>query len=169
LPIDLFLSLAGISKLSFGHEQRMIAALDDVKKIWRFHFAPNVLEQVERAERISSALHEQDRRSQIAQDFVPQAFWISGAAKRIPEANKTRDRFFKGNVATDSSAHALSDQDHGLRHILSRISQRLAVRGDEQRWGIGPAATFAHVVIIESVNVPNGGESFRPCPHPGMG
>jgi hypothetical protein len=58
LVIDLFLRLAGVSKLPFGHEQGMVAAFDDVKKVRRFHFAPDAFEQIERAERIAGALHE---------------------------------------------------------------------------------------------------------------
>ena len=58
LLIDLLLRLASISKLPFGHEQGMIAAFDDVKKIRRFHFAPNAFEQIERTEWIARSLHE---------------------------------------------------------------------------------------------------------------
>jgi hypothetical protein len=109
----------------------MVAAFDDVKEIRRCHFAPDVLEQIERAKRVTRSLDEQDWRPQIAQNFVPQPFWVAGATERIPEANQTGDRFFESNVATDPAAHAFPDQEHGWRLILPRIAQRLAMRGDE--------------------------------------
>jgi hypothetical protein len=109
----------------------MVAAFDDVEEIRRCHFAPDVLKKLKRAERIARSLHEQDWRPEIAQHFIPQPFWIAGAAERIPEANQTRHRFFKGNVATDPAPHAFPDQDHGLRLILPRIPQGLAMRGDQ--------------------------------------
>ena len=58
LVIDLLLRLASISKLPFTYNQRMVAAFDDMKEIRRFHFDSDAFEQIERAERISSALHE---------------------------------------------------------------------------------------------------------------
>jgi len=109
----------------------MVAAFNEVKKVGRCHFLPDVLEQIERTERIARSLDEQDWRPQIAQNFVPQPFRVAGAAERITEANQTRDRFFKSNVATDPSSHAFPDQDHGLGVIPSRITQRLAMRGDK--------------------------------------
>ena len=45
-------------QLLLGCEKRMVAAFDDMKEIRRFHFAPDALEQIERAERITRALHE---------------------------------------------------------------------------------------------------------------
>jgi hypothetical protein len=100
----------------------MVAAFDEVEEIRRCHFAPDVLEQIERAERIARSLDEQDGCPEIAQNFIPQPFWIAGATERIPEADETRDRFFKSNVATDPSAHAFPDQEHGLRLILPGIA-----------------------------------------------
>ena len=35
-------------------------------------------------------------------------------------------------MTTDSSAHAFSDQNHGLRFILPRSLQSLAMRGDKE-------------------------------------
>ncbi len=107
------------------------AARADVKKVWRSHFLPDALQQIERAKRIARSLHEQDWRPQIAQNFIPHSFWIAGAAERITEANQTGDRFFKGNVATDPSAHAFPDQNNRLGVIPSRIAQRLPMRGDK--------------------------------------
>ena len=100
----------------------MVAAFDDVEEIRRCHFAPDVLEQIEWAERIARSLREQDWRQEIAQHFIPQPFWIAGATERIPEADETRDRFFKSNVATDPSPHAFSDQEYGLCLILPGIA-----------------------------------------------
>src|ERR1700704_3992103 len=109
----------------------MVAAFDDVKEVRRFHFLPDVFEQIEGTEWIARSLREQDWRPQIAQNFIPQPFHVSGGAKRIAETNQTRDRFFKSDVATDPSAHAFPDQDHWLRSILPSIAQRLAMRGEK--------------------------------------
>jgi hypothetical protein len=130
LLINLLLRLGNPSKLTLRHEQRMVAAFDAVKKVGCFHLAPDAFEQIQGAERIARSLHEQDWRPQIAQNFIAQPFRIARAAERIAEANQTRYGFFQSNMATDPAAHALSDQDHGLRFLLLYLAQRLPVRGD---------------------------------------
>jgi hypothetical protein len=109
----------------------MVAAFDDVKKVRRFHFLPDVLKQIELAERIARSLHEQDWRRQIAQNFIPKPFWIAGAAERIPKTNQTGDRFFESNVATDPSPHAFPDKDYRFGLIRPRVAQRLTMRSDK--------------------------------------
>jgi hypothetical protein len=118
----LFLRFTGVFQLRLCDLEGMVAGVNDVKKVGRFHFLPDVLEQIEWAERIARSLHEQDWRPEIAQHFIPQPLWIAGATKRIPEANQTGDRFFESKVATNPAAHAFPDQKHGLRLILSSVA-----------------------------------------------
>ena len=120
--IDLFLRLTRGFQLGLRHKQRMIAAFDDMKKVRRFHFLANVLEEIERAEWVARSLHEQDRRSQVAQHFVAKLVRISGAAEWIAEANQAGHRFLERNMATDPATHALPDQDHWLPFIFSGIA-----------------------------------------------
>ena len=64
--INVFLRFTRRLELAFRHTQRMIATLDHVQKVWRFHLGSDVLEKIRRTERIARALHKQDRRSQSA-------------------------------------------------------------------------------------------------------
>ena len=73
----------------------MIAALDAMQEVAWLHFATNALQEIQRTKRIVGALHEQDRRSQSAQDFIAKFGPITHRAERISEANQTGDIFFE--------------------------------------------------------------------------
>jgi hypothetical protein len=122
LLINLLLRLASPSKLTLRHQQRMVAGFDDVEKVRRFHLAPDAFEEIERTEWVARSLREQDRRPQLAQQFVAKLPRIARATEWIAKANQTRDRFFESNVATDPATHAFSNKNHGLRFVRSRLA-----------------------------------------------
>lgn len=146
----------------------MIAAFDDVKKIRGRHLAPDLFQEFERTKRVAGSLHEQDRRPQFAQYLVAEFGRIPAAAERITEANQTGHRFFEREMAPDAAAHAFTDQDRRLTGVLSRVSEGVAMSGDEQGEGIGAPTILSHVIIIKSHYIPNRGEPFLPGLHPPM-
>src|SRR5437667_8126302 len=52
--------------------------------------------------------------------------------------------------------------------FLARFEKRFAMDCDEFGQGIRSLSAFAHVVIIESLDVPNLGQTLLPVLHPGM-
>jgi hypothetical protein len=52
------LSFAGALQMLLRDEKRMIAVFNYMEEIRRFHFGPDVFEQIERAERIARSLYE---------------------------------------------------------------------------------------------------------------
>ena len=93
----------------------MIAALDDVQKVWRFHLGSNALQQIQRTQRVARALHKEDGRSQRAQNFVAKFCAIAHGAKRIAKTNQAVDFFLERHVTSDTAAHAFADEEKARR------------------------------------------------------
>src|SRR4051794_38514750 len=64
--IHVFLLFARRLELVLRHPQGMIAAVNDMQKVWHFHLASNALQQIQRTQRVACPLHKQDGRSQRA-------------------------------------------------------------------------------------------------------
>ena len=99
----------------------MIAAFDDVKKIFRCHFGSHFLEKVERTKCVARSLDKQDWRSQFAQDFVPKFLRVAAATERIAKTDHAIHRLFQRKMAANTAAHAFPYQDHALLSGLSRF------------------------------------------------
>ena len=109
----------------------MVAAFNDMQKVWRLHVCAYALEEIQRAKRIARALHKQDRRGQSAQHFIAEFCSIAHRAKRIPKTNEPVHFFLQRGVTPNTSAHAFADQDcYGIRVFLLRFNQHLPMRGD---------------------------------------
>jgi hypothetical protein len=107
--IDIVLHFAAGLELGLGDEERMISSLDDVQLVHGSHLVSDIFEQVERAERIASALHKEDRCPQRQKHFVAQLRAVTGAAERIAEAHNRRDFLFESKMTSNSRAHAFAD------------------------------------------------------------
>src|SRR4051794_13168085 len=106
--VDLFLQF-----LFLQNVQRVIATLDYEQLVRRSHLASHLLEQIERTQGVARALHKEDRCRDLAQDFVAQLCRIAAAAKRVPQTDERVHIFLEREMAADSAAHALPDQDNG--------------------------------------------------------
>jgi len=82
---DVILCLPNCSELALGEKRRIIAAFDHVKFVCRFHFPPNTLKDVQRAEPVASSLHEQNGRCQSEMRVCPELFPITTTAEQQPE------------------------------------------------------------------------------------
>ena len=91
--IDIFLRFARRLELSLRYAQGMVAALNHVQKVWRFHVGPNALQQIQRTQRVARALHKEDGRGQRTQNFVAKFCAITQGAKRISKTNQAVDFF----------------------------------------------------------------------------
>jgi hypothetical protein len=131
----------------------MIPTFDNVERCWSLHLVAHALKHIQRTERIAGALHKQNRSVQGAEDCISKPCSITGRAQRISKANQSVHLFFQGNVAPDTAAHALADQNYSGSDFLSRVGERQPVRRDELSQGIGPLPTLTHVRIIESHNI----------------
>jgi hypothetical protein len=148
----------------------MVPAFDDVQKVRCLHFCAHLLKEIQGTKRIARALHKQDWRIQRSQNFVPEFFPIAHRAKRISETNKRVHFFFERHMTPDPATHALADQDGRFsRMSFSRLAQYFPVCRDQFWQGIGAFPTVAHVVIIETLNVTDFGQTNFPILHPGMG
>src|SRR5688572_26799017 len=98
----------------------MIAPFHHMKESFGFHLLADRVEELQRAKRIASSLHKQDRPAHFAQNFISQPCRIASAAKRVTEANHSRDRFFESDVTAYPPAHALSNQEHRLNASTAR-------------------------------------------------
>ena len=110
LVIDIFLCFACSLKLAFRQVQGMIATVDHVQEIPRFHFGSHPLQQIQRTKRVARALHKEDGRSQRAQNFVPNFCAITHGAKRIAKTNQDVDFFLERHVTSNPAAHAFPDK-----------------------------------------------------------
>src|SRR5437899_12752566 len=121
----------------------MVAAFNDIQKVWRLHVCAYALEEIQRAKRIARALHKQDWRGQSAQHFIAQFCSVAHRAKRISKTNQPVHFFGAGDMTADASAHALADQNcDGSRLFLLRLSQRLSMSGVEfWQWYVPVPAT----------------------------
>src|SRR5688572_31516635 len=105
----------------------MIAPFHHLKESFGFHLLADRVQELQRAKRIASSLHKQDRPAEFAQNFISQPCRIASAAERVTEANHSCDRFFKSDVTADTPTHALSDQECRLNASAARFGQRLPV------------------------------------------
>lgn len=64
--VHTFLRFTRRLKLSLWHPQRMVAGFDNVQKIRRFHLRSDTLQEIEGAQHVARALHEQNGRPQGA-------------------------------------------------------------------------------------------------------
>src|SRR6266542_2957004 len=106
-----------------------LCSLDPVQHRRRLHPAPDVLERVERAERVARPLHEEDGRAEREEDLGPEL--AAHATQRVPEADECVDRLLEREVAADARAHGLAGQDDGAAPPRARRRERLAVCVDE--------------------------------------
>src|SRR5438876_6696860 len=89
----------------------MVPAFDDVQKVRCLHFCAHLVKEIQGTKRIARALHKQDWRIELSQNFVPEFCAIAHRAKRISETNKRVHSFFERHMTTDAPAHALANQD----------------------------------------------------------
>jgi hypothetical protein len=72
-------------------------------------------------------------------------------------------------MASDAPTHAFPDQERACGPMfLARFGKRFAMDSDEFGQRIRSLSTFAHVVIIEDLDVPDLGQTLFPVLHPGM-
>jgi len=77
--------------------------------------------------------------------------------------------FIDGDRAFASAPHALADEKCRVRLMfLSRRFQRFPMRCDELRQRIGPFAARAHVIVVESLDLTDPGQTPFPILHPRM-
>src|SRR4029077_1545222 len=106
----------------------MVAAFNDMQKVWRLHVCAYALEEIQRAKRIARALHKQDWRGQSAQNFIAEFCPVAHGAERIAKTNEPIHFFFERDVTADASAHAFADQDcRSAGCAPSHAGQRLAM------------------------------------------
>jgi len=147
----------------------MVAAFNDMQKVWRLHVCAYTLEEIQRAKRIARALHKQDRRGQSAQNFIAEFCSIAHRAKRIPKTNESVHFFLQRGVTSNTSAHAFADQDcRGTAVFLAYLGQCLPMRGDELRQWVGAFPVLSHIGIIERLDVANFFQMRLPTLHPRM-
>ena len=108
MQLQLLRFAAGL-ELGLGNEERMISPLDDVQFVHCSHLASDIFKQLERTERIASALHKEDLRPQRQKNFVAQLRAVTGAAERIAEAYDRRDFLFESKMTSNPRAHAFAD------------------------------------------------------------
>src|SRR6266446_8170650 len=148
----------------------MIAPFDDVNKVWGLHLAANTLKKIQRTEWVARALHEEDRCRQQAQNFIAQLCPVAHAAERISKTNDPIHFFFKRDVTPDTSAHAFADQNDRCSRtgFCQSFGQCLSMCGDQLWQRIGTFPVFAHIRIIERLDIANLFEVFLPALHPRM-
>src|SRR5258707_7807987 len=105
-----FLRFACCLELALRHAQGMVATLDDVPEIPRFHLGSHPLQKIQRTQRVARSLHKQDRRSQRAQNFVANFCAIAHGAERIAKTNQAFEFFLERHVTSDTAAHAFADE-----------------------------------------------------------
>src|SRR4051812_6366367 len=98
----------------------MISSFDDMENAWNLHFGADAFQQIQRTERIAGALHKQNRSLQGAEDFIAEFCSITTAAEWISQTNDRANFFFKSDVASDTTAHALTDQNRRCSCAWSR-------------------------------------------------
>src|SRR6266545_3250072 len=103
--VDVALGLARSAQGARADLERVVAALHAVQRRRRLHPAPDVLERVERAERVPRPLHEEDGRAQRDEDLGPEL--AAPGAQRVPEADERVDRLLEREVAADARARRL--------------------------------------------------------------
>ena len=126
-------------------------------------FAPNLFEQIEWG-RGDLAFPWTNRIGvrRSRRTLIPQLFWIASAAKRIAEANQRLRPILRAQYGSRFFRPCFFRSGHGLRVLLLRFPQRLAMRSEEKGQGIWPPAAFAQVIVIKSHNAPDGSESLSP-------
>ena len=147
----------------------MVAAVHDMEKIFRGHFAPDFLQEVERTECVAGSLDKQDGCPQFAQNLVAQLRWIAATAERVAEADKPRHGLFKRHMAANPAAHTFSNKDYASIALLLRALQCFAVSCDKRRQRIGPPSTFLHVGVIKRFHLADPAQALLPSLHPRMG
>ena len=147
----------------------MISAFNDVEEGWSLHLKSDALEKIQRTERITRPLHEKNRRCKLQQNFVAQLSRIAATAKRIAETNQTIHPFLERHVATDPSAHAFANENDRLVRLLPRLGQRVTMGSDQSRQRIGSSPAFAHIVVVEHLDLANSFQISLPPLHPVMG
>src|SRR3984957_20384264 len=85
----------------------MVASLHDGERRVRMHPLPDMLEEVERAERVARSLREKGWRLQLQQDLIAEPRSVACGAKRIAEADDRFDRIDESDMAAAAPAHAL--------------------------------------------------------------
>ncbi len=143
----------------------MVAALDDQQGRRRGHARAHGGQLVERAERIATPLHEQDRRPQREQHLVAHRA-RRARLQRIPEADDARDGLLQREVAADTPAHRFADQEQ--RPAWRAPAPRPAPRGARRsaRAAVGRLPPRAHVRIVERDHVAQRRPAVAPRAHP---
>jgi hypothetical protein len=155
-------------ELLLGNEQGMVSTFDNVEVIDRGHLVSDFAQKIQRTEGIASSLYEQNWGCQFAQYLIAKSGGITSSAKRIAKADNAGHIFLQCQMASDSSTHALSDQEGGTAMDLASLFQRVPVRRDEFRQRIGTFLSLLHIRIVETENRPERPEPFFPPLHPGM-
>lgn len=85
--VDVVLRLARLAQAGPGHAERVVARLHHAELVRRPHPPAHRSEQVERAQPVAGALHEQDRSLELAQHLVAQGGAGPRAAERVPHTH----------------------------------------------------------------------------------
>ena len=65
----------------------MVSVLNQMQKIWRFHFGSNALQKIQWTERVARTLDKKDGRRQSAQNLVAKFCSVTHRTQRVPETN----------------------------------------------------------------------------------
>ena len=65
----------------------MVAAFNDMQKIWRFHLGSNALQKIQWTERVARALNKKNGRVECAQNLVAKFCPVAHRTQRVPETN----------------------------------------------------------------------------------
>ena len=147
----------------------MVAALHDMQTIWHFHLCSDAREKIQRAKRIASALYEENRCGQRAQNFIAEFCAVAHRAKRVSETNQSFDLLFERHMASDATTHAFANQDGWSGWMsLSRVFQCVSMCVDQLRQSIRTFSALTHVIVIERLDVGDMGQTTLPILHPWM-
>jgi hypothetical protein len=102
---------------------------------------------------------------------------IAHGAKRIAKANQAIDLFLERHVTSNPAAHAFSDEEkarcwffpiHASQFSIHERLQRCPMRCDQLRQWVGPFPLRAHVIVVESFDLTDFGQTPFPILHPRM-
>src|SRR6266513_3820232 len=130
----------------------MVAAFNDMQKVWRFHFDSNPLQKIQRTKRIAGALHKENGRGQSAQDFIAEFCAVAHRAERVSKTDESVHFFGERHVASNTPTHAFAGQYcNGIGVFPLGLSQGSSMRGNELWQRIGPFPALSRVGIIKDL------------------
>jgi hypothetical protein len=116
-----------------------------------------------------TSLAQRGSESSMTAKFVSKFGTIAHRAKRVAEADEPVHFFFQRHMAADAATHTFANQDRGDALVfLPRLSQRLPMRRDQSWQGIGALPLFAHIGVIEGLDLTDRRQMSFPALHPRM-